>query len=147
MRHSPFQKTSDEKEKKMKKKTSRKRETLKVSLIVFAMLTLSYGLVSLFSGGITGFAVLDTGAIISENTTIELGEHVTSLRVTGSISGAGHVVLYLGNRVVVDTHVLNESLENYCLETCDVADSSSELHAVVDGDVLFIITGFNYTSD
>src|SRR3989344_9436846 len=125
MRHSPFQKTSYKKENKMKKKTFRKRETLKVSLIVVAMLTLSYGLVSLFSGGITGFAVRDTGAIISENTTIELDEPVTSLRVTGSISGSGNVTLYLGDRIVVDTNVLNESLDDYCLETCAVPDSSS----------------------
>src|SRR3989338_2379940 len=97
------------------------------------------------SGGITGLAILDTGAIINSNSTFDLGENITSLRIIGSVSGTGNMMLYLGDRIVVDTRILNESLENYCFDTCEVSTGVSELRAVVDGDVLLIVTSFNYT--
>src|SRR3989338_6005491 len=99
------------------------------------------------SGGITGLAILDTGAVINSNSTFDLGLNVTSLRITGSVSGTGNMMLYLGDRIVVDTRILNESLENYCLDTCEIASGVSELPAVVDGDALMIVTAFNYTGE
>src|SRR3989344_9366024 len=111
------------------------------------MMAVALGVVYVVGPGATGFAVLDTGAIISTNTTLELGESVTSMRVTGSVRGSGNVALYLGERVVFDTVTLNTSLENYCLDTCEVSLGVGSLRAVVDGDVLLIVTSFNYTSD
>src|SRR3989344_8259168 len=96
-------------------------------------------------GSFTGAAILDTGAVINSNSTFDLGLNVTSLRITGSVSGTGNMMLYLGDRIVVDTRILNESLENYCFDTCEVSTGVSELRAVVDGDVLLIVTSFNYT--
>ncbi|HLD34139.1 MAG TPA: LamG domain-containing protein, partial [Candidatus Nanoarchaeia archaeon] len=122
------------------------RGAMKIGILFVLIVFASLYLVSLLGDGITGFAVLETGAIISSNTTLDLGDSVTSMRVTGSISGSGNVVLYLDGKVVVDSALLNTSLENYCQDTCSNVIGST-LTAVVDGDVLLIVTDFNYTSD
>src|SRR3989344_5217072 len=128
----------------MKRSNKRAGETVLFVLIAVALV---WAFAELFGVGVSGAAVLDTGAIISTNTTLELGESVTSMRATGSVSGSGDVALYLGDRIVLDTRTLNTSLENYCADSCEVGISASELRAVVDGDVLLIVTAFNYTSD
>ena len=122
------------------------RGAIRTGMLLVLIAFASLYLLSFVGEGITGFAVLDTGAIISTNTTIPLDASVTSIRITGSMSGSGDVVLYLGDKKVLDTVLLNESLENYCLETCSDVHGDT-LTAVVDGDALLIITAFNYTSD
>src|SRR3989344_8267582 len=97
---------------------------------------------------LTGFAVLDTGAIISATSTLEEEVIVSSMRVTGSFSGNGNATLYLGDKIILDSRLLNAtSFESYCAETCIDVDGSVSLHAVVEGDALLVVTYFNYTTD
>jgi len=127
---------------------TRKNMTGKRIVMAVVGIILLFMAAAVFYGeGITGAAVLNTGAIISANTTLDLGENVTSLRVTGSVSGSGQIALYLGERVVFDTATLDTALADYCLETCEIALGAGSLRAVVDGDVLLIVTAFNYTSE
>src|SRR3989344_4129019 len=127
---------------------TRKNMTGKRIVMAVVGIILLFMAAAVFYGeAITGAAVLNTGAIISANTTLDLGENVTSLRVTGSVSGSGQIALYLGERVVFDTATLDTALADYCLETCEIALGAGSLRAVVDGDVLLIVTAFNYTSE
>ena len=130
-------------EKMRREHTAGKRIVISVVgvMLLFMVVALFYG------EGITGAAVLDTGIVVSTNTTLDLGENVTSLRVTGSVSGSGQIALYLGERIVFDTATLDTTLLNYCMETCEVALGAGSLRAVVEGDALLIVTSFNYTSE
>ncbi|HLD33967.1 MAG TPA: LamG domain-containing protein, partial [Candidatus Nanoarchaeia archaeon] len=124
------------------------RGAMKIGILFVLIVFASLYLVSLLGDGITGFAVLETGAIISSTSTLEEQVIVSSMRVTGSFSGNGNATLYLGDKIVLDSRLLNAtSFESYCAETCVDVDSNVSLHAILEGDALLIITAFNYTSD
>src|SRR3989344_1534254 len=61
-------------------------------------------------------------------------------------SGSGHGIMYLNDRIVIDTALLNStSFTDICVDTC--ADiNGANLTAVIDGELTFIITQFNYTT-
>ena len=101
----------------------------------------------LFGGNLTGFAVLDTGGIWSQNLTVQLEQNVTFLRVSGSMSGTGNATMWLGNRLVYDSRQFTSSFDNVCADTCIVADAMDMLNIIVEGDVLLAITVFNYTEE
>src|SRR3989338_3116382 len=117
-----------------------------VLVITFAMLLLFGGLIAVFDSGITGFAVLDTGGIWSQNSTVQLEQNVTFLRVSGSVSGTGNATMWLGQRLVYDSRQFTSSFENVCVDSCIIADATDTLNIVVEGDAMLAITVFNYTN-
>jgi len=123
-----------------------KQRTSFAPFTIALLIALLLGLGIYLGPGITGAAILDTGAILNTNSTFDLGENVTSLRVTGMFSGSGHGIMYLNDRIVIDTALLNStSFTDICVDTC--ADiNGANLTAVIDGELTFIITQFNYTT-
>ena len=98
-----------------------------VLVITFAMLLLFGGLIAVFDSGITGFAVLDTGGIWSQNSTVQLEQNVTFLRVSGSVSGTGNATMWLGERLVYNSRQFTSSFENVCVDTCTIGDVNDRL--------------------
>ncbi|MBS3138900.1 hypothetical protein J4207_04300, partial [Candidatus Woesearchaeota archaeon] len=113
--------------------------------IVLLLLALIASIAVLFGGDITGFAVLDTGGIWSQNSTVQLEQNVTLLRVSGSVSGTGNATMWLGGRLVFDSRQFTSSFENVCVDSCDSTDATDTLNIVVEGDAMLAITVFNYT--
>jgi len=58
------------------------RGAMKIGILFVLIVFASLYLVSLLGDGITGFAVLETGAIISSTSTLEEQVIVSSMRVT-----------------------------------------------------------------
>ncbi|MBS3139338.1 hypothetical protein J4207_06565 [Candidatus Woesearchaeota archaeon] len=123
----------------------KRRKNSSSGWIVLLLLALIASIAVLFGGDITGFTVLDTGGIWSQNSTVQLEQNVTFLRVSGSVSGTGNATMWLGGRVVYDSRQFTSSFENVCADSCVIADATDTLNIVVEGDVLLAITVFNYT--
>src|SRR3989338_6596328 len=119
-----------------------------LAMISLAMLLLFAGILAVIkSPTITGFAVLDTGGIWSQNSTVVLDANVTSLRITGSISGTGSATMRLAERLVYSSSQFTSSFENVCLDSCSISEPYSELTIVIDGEAQLAITEFNYTTE
>ncbi|MBI4153127.1 hypothetical protein HY497_01270, partial [Candidatus Woesearchaeota archaeon] len=118
-----------------------------VAVSLFLAFLLSF---ALMQPEITGQAVLEQGMVFSAGRSVGLDAPVARLRVSGYIEGNGSARLYLGHRLVIDSSQLQEAdgyatFDQLCIETCDAADGASELRAEIEGDVLVVITAFNYT--
>ena len=124
---------------------NKKQNTCAAPFVIGVLLVMLLGLGIYLGPGITGAAILDTGAIINTNSTFDLGQNVTSLRVTGMYSGSGHGIMYLNDRIVIDTALLNStSFTDICVDTC-IDTNGATLKTVIEGELTFIITQFNYT--
>ena len=117
-----------------------------MELVLFIAIAAAIFLSINFDSGITGFTVLDTGGIWSQNSKVQLEQNVTFLRVSGSVIGTGNVTMWLGQRLVYDSRQFRSSFENVCVNSCEEAEQTDTLKIIIEGDALLAIISFNYTN-